>query len=465
MLADTSAYYLLGYASTNAAQDGRFRRVKVRVDRPGLKVEHRSGYYAPRDFSHARREDREQQLTDQLLSDLSARDLPVWLQTSYFRVGDNRFYVPLTVAVAGWAVPFVRKGDEDRATLDLIGVVQDEAHRSVARLRDTVTVAAPGAGEVRRKNVQYQTSFVLPPGRYRAKVVVRENENGAFGSFESDITIPDLRAAPVKVSSVVFGTQIQPDTRRDSRNPLSRDGSELLPSVTHVVSTRQPLYFYYEVYDPSRTPAGDVKLQTTLAFFRGKVRLYETPPLELTRIAAADRHAAVFQLSVPPASLKPGFYVCQVNVIDDVAGRFVFPRLALLVRYDPPCWTPPASERAGAAGLARHLGAGLLHDLPEPLPIGPRTPGVRLRDRRRRSSSLRSAFSDGPRSPRPPPSPDRRELPRSRCVHRSSHLRHEGQGRGGAAGRSRMPRSTSPRSSPARRSPSSPGQGQITQIS
>jgi len=330
--ADTSAYYLLGYASTNGGQDGGFRRVKVRVGRPGLKVEHRSGYYAPRDFSHARREDREQQLKDQLLSDLSARDLPVWLQTAYFRVGDDRFYVPLTVAVPGSAVPFVRKGGEDRATLDLIGVVQDEAHRSVARLRDTVTVAAPGAGEARRKNVQYQTGFVLPPGRYRAKVVVRENENGAFGSFETAITVPDLRAAPVKVSSVVLGTQIQPDTRRDSRNPLSRDGSELLPSVTHVVSTRQSLYFYYEVYDPARTPAGDVRLLTTLSFFRGRVRLYETPPVEVTRVAAADRHAAVFQLSLPPAALKPGFYVCQVNIVDDVAGRFVFPRLALLVR-------------------------------------------------------------------------------------------------------------------------------------
>ena len=49
-------------------------------------------------------------------------------------------------------------------------------------------------------------------------------------------------------------------------------------------------------------------------------------------MAAPERGAAVFQFSVPAASLKPGFYVCQVNVIDDVAGRFTFPRLALLVR-------------------------------------------------------------------------------------------------------------------------------------
>jgi len=40
----------------------------------------------------------------------------------------------------------------------------------------------------------------------------------------------------------------------------------------------------------------------------------------------------VLELAVPAASLKPGLYTCQVNVIDDVAGSFAFPRLALLVR-------------------------------------------------------------------------------------------------------------------------------------
>jgi hypothetical protein len=38
------------------------------------------------------------------------------------------------------------------------------------------------------------------------------------------------------------------------------------------------------------------------------------------------------QLDVPLTQLKPGFYSCQVNVIDDAAGQFRFPRLALLVR-------------------------------------------------------------------------------------------------------------------------------------
>lgn len=50
------------------------------------------------------------------------------------------------------------------------------------------------------------------------------------------------------------------------------------------------------------------------------------------KVPAPDRHAAMFQLDVPLTSLKPGFYTCQVNVIDDAAGHFLFPRLALLVR-------------------------------------------------------------------------------------------------------------------------------------
>ena len=44
------------------------------------------------------------------------------------------------------------------------------------------------------------------------------------------------------------------------------------------------------------------------------------------------RRAAVFRFEVPPGAISPGLYTCQVNIIDAVAGRFAFPRLALYVR-------------------------------------------------------------------------------------------------------------------------------------
>ena len=75
-----------------------------------------------------------------------------------------------------------------------------------------------------------------------------------------------------------------------------------------------------------------IRLLTNVAFFRGNTKAYETPLVESEQLNAPDRKAAVFQLDVPLTQLKPGFYTCQVNVIDDAAGQFRFPRLALLVR-------------------------------------------------------------------------------------------------------------------------------------
>jgi len=73
-------------------------------------------------------------------------------------------------------------------------------------------------------------------------------------------------------------------------------------------------------------------VRTSLVFYRGKVKVFETPLLERTKVDAAERHAAVFQFEVPAGSLTPGLYTCQVNIVDGVAGRFAFPRLQLYVR-------------------------------------------------------------------------------------------------------------------------------------
>ncbi len=333
VIKDTSAYYVLGYASTNPRMDGKLRRIKVSLRGAGLKVEHRAGYYARKDFAHSNRNDRDREMREQLLTALSATDLPVCLRTAYFRAEEeDRFHVAVAIGVPGAAVPFAREGGDDRATLDLMGVLRDEGQRAIANIRDTIRVNAKASEDVRRKNVQYQTVLTVTPGHYRLKVVLRENRNGTIGSFETDLLVPDMRNAPVKLSSVVLGTQVQAIKGR-SRNPLARDGSELVQSLTHVVSTARPLYLYYEVYDPKRPKdGGDARLRTSLTFMRGAVREYETPVVELSKLTAPERAAAVFQFSVPAGSLKPGFYFCQVNVIDAAKETFTFSRVPLLVR-------------------------------------------------------------------------------------------------------------------------------------
>ena len=74
---DTSTYYMLGYHSTNLAKDGRYRRISVKVNVSGLKVESRRGYYAPADYQHSGKEDKELQLEEGLASDLPVTELPL----------------------------------------------------------------------------------------------------------------------------------------------------------------------------------------------------------------------------------------------------------------------------------------------------------------------------------------------------------------------------------------------------
>ena len=336
VVADTSAYYVLGYSSTNASEDGRFRRVRVRLKRSDLKLEYRSGYYAGRDFAHSSKDDREQQLQDQLVSDLSSTDLSAFVSTAYFRIADNRYFVPISVVVPGYQIPLARTTAKAKASLDVLGILRDEQKRPVGRIRDTVQLSTDAADELKKKTVQYETGMEMTPGKFHLKIVVRENADGTFGSYETDIIVPDLKktsgpgAAELKLSSIVVGTQLQLSARKTDRNPLSHDGRELVPNVTHVVSSGQHLYFYYELYDPARTPGP--KVLTSIAFFRGKVRVFETPLVEATTLAGADKNTAVFQFDVPAASLPPGLYTCQVNVVDDTAGTFAFPRIQLYVR-------------------------------------------------------------------------------------------------------------------------------------
>src|SRR5208337_2260206 len=119
-----------------------------KVNRPGAKLEYRKGYYAAADFKHSNKEDRERQLQEELASDLPSTDLPLYLATAYFRLADNKYYVPISLIVPGSEIPFSRNRDQDKATLDVLGLITDERKFPAGEIRDTVKLAVNAANEV-----------------------------------------------------------------------------------------------------------------------------------------------------------------------------------------------------------------------------------------------------------------------------------------------------------------------------
>ena len=350
---DTSAYYAIGFRSTNPVRDGKYRKLTIKINRPGVKLEYRPGYYAPADFKHSGHEDRERELEEQLASDLPATDIAVYLDALYFRLNENRFLVPVSLIVPGSQIPFVKGGDKDKATLDIIGSVIDEVKRPIGSARQTIKLNLDPSLSARQKNIQYTTSFSLPPGKYQVKFVVRENQTGRMGSFVADITLPDMKKSPLKMSSIVLASMRQP-SKKDS--PLVRSGEEYVPNISHVFRQDQHMFLLYEIYSPAReklaadAPKGSkagIKLLSSLELIQGATKVFETPLVEARAINVEGRDAVAIELDVPLGGLKPGPYVCQLNVIDDAGGSFAFPRFALLVRE--PTATAPGNEPAQGA--------------------------------------------------------------------------------------------------------------------
>jgi len=366
---DSSVYYVLGFTSSNSAKDGKYRHLKVTINRSDLKLDFRSGYYAGRDFEHLNRADREQQLEDELAAQLPRVDLPVYAGACYFRKDESHYYLSVSLVVPGSQIPFVTEKDKDNATIDVIGEALEAGKIPVGHLRDTVKLAVESSREIRRKNVQYNTGFLLAPGNYHLKFALRENRTGLMGSFETDVHIPDLRKSPLKMSSVVLSSlRVPANGKKSGTNPLVRDQMELVPNITHVFTPDQHLYLQYEVYDPAKgktaaqhasagtnpqndtavaaapgaAPRDSVRVMTNIEFLQGSSKIYESKPVVASEVTAPDRKAVVFQIELPLQSLKPGLYLCQVNVIDDVAGSFSFPRFPLLIRE-------PAASPARAA--------------------------------------------------------------------------------------------------------------------
>jgi hypothetical protein len=219
----------------------------------------------------------------------------------------------------------------------------------VGRVRETVPLKLDTSLQARQKNIQYTTSFNLPPGKYEVKFVVRENQTGRMGSFIADVTLPDLKKAPLKMSSILLASQRSPSKKQDL---LVRNGQEYVPNISHVFRQDQHLYLLYEVYDPARAKAAaddpkgtksGVDLLSSLELIQGSTKVYETPIVQAKAINVEGRDAVSFELDVPLSGLKPGAYLCQLNVIDDAAGSFAFPRFAVLVREPP---APPAAAPA-----------------------------------------------------------------------------------------------------------------------
>ncbi len=349
---DIQSYYILGYYSSDERKDGQFRRVDVKLapaaqSRLQAKLDYRRGYFAEKDFKAFNSYDKEKQLQDALLLGDPVTDLRVALEVNWFRLGRDRYFVPVALKIPGSAIPLKKQGSAESTTFDFIGQVKDAKGTTTGSVRDSIKIQLreQNTGQLASRSLIYDTAFTLSPGEYRIKMLVRENLSGKMGTFETKFKIPDLIAVKdgLRLSSVVWSSQRVPiaeavgtadkkASRKQDSHPLVREKQKLLPSVTHVFRNGQSLYVYAELYDPTVPEAqGRPAVAAALTVYRGGKLVYQSQPVNVAELKEGRNGTAPLYLEVPLKDLPPGEYIAQLNVIDRAGQKAAFSRAPLVV--------------------------------------------------------------------------------------------------------------------------------------
>src|SRR3954454_9563379 len=345
---DISSYYILGYYTTNDKADGKFRSIKITMRDPALqakltKFDYRRGYYAGKNFKQFTSTDKERQLSEALMLGDPLTDLDITMEVDYFRLARDRYFVPIVAKMPGAELELARHGGAESTTIDFIGVIKDAAGKQVANVRDFASFKLKDAtaAQLSKRPIEYDSAFTLPPGGYSLRFVARENTTGKIGTYDTKFVVPDLTIEQnrLPISSVILSSQridmskavFNAEKRKKllAANPLIEDGKKLVPSVTRVFNKTQELFVYLQAYQPAAETTQP--LVATVSFMKGKVKAFETAPLQISEGLDPKSKALPLKFSVPLAKLAPGKYTCQVSVLDPAGQKFAFWRAPIML--------------------------------------------------------------------------------------------------------------------------------------
>ena len=350
-----SNYYILGYYTTNTAQNGRFRRVKITVgNERAAKLDYREGYFADKSFAKFTAVDKERQLEDALMLEDPMTELTIAMEVDYFQLNRAEYFVPIVVKIPGHELALAKRGGADHTLIDFVGEIKDlVGGTTVTNVRDNVNVKLTDAtaAELAHRPIEYDAGFTLLPGKYMIKILARDDETGRIGTYQTNFTIPNLNKElkRVPISSVVLSSQRvelnsalynamkNKDAAKEAAvDPLVVQGSKLVPSVTRVFSTARDLYVFLQAYDPGIATAQPLLAFVTL--YQGGKKQFETQPIALTPPPSPPGGSSASRLgtipvsfSVPLITLAPGEYDCQVTVLDTAGNRGTFWQAPILL--------------------------------------------------------------------------------------------------------------------------------------
>jgi VWFA-related protein len=333
MLDDNDSYYLLAYEPSNTRRDGRFRRIEVRLRRPGLTARTRKGYLAPDDrktaptrAAAAPSAGPDDNPTGRTLDEAEARalltepagsGLAVRLTADWFAIPPAGTQVVVRAHVDLSRVLWQEVEGRSRAVIEIVGGVYDAAGKPVGSAFGKRAAFDLGRGELERvvrSGLHYQELLPLAPGRYEVRLRAQERAAALAGSAAQSVEVPDLAGGTLALSSLFLSSSAPAVGENGST------GEETLRDAHTLRRFRagQSLYFQVYVYNPKRDERRtDVVLQAQLRSGGALVAASKPQPASLQQ---KDGVPLPETNGMPLAGLAPGSYELRVVVVDRKAN-------------------------------------------------------------------------------------------------------------------------------------------------
>ena len=207
IVAENSSYYMFGYYSMNERRDGRFRKIEVRVKRPGLRVRSRNGYFEAR----GRRPNTTPStkvspaLAEAIGSPLPVTGIPIKVFAAPYKGTAPDAAVAYVAEVDINNFEFIEKDGTFSETLELVNSATDSKGKLFPGERQLVNLNLKPDTLARAKSRGFRlvNQISLPPGRYQLRIAA-SSRNGRTGSVLYDLEIPDFTKEKFVMSGVTL---------------------------------------------------------------------------------------------------------------------------------------------------------------------------------------------------------------------------------------------------------------------
>jgi VWFA-related protein len=183
--------YVLGFSPQTMKPDGSFHRLKISMaNRSGLNVQARRGYYALKHNANAE-EEAKVDIHDAVFSRDEMRDIPVDLQTQFFKTNEVSAKLTVVAKVDLRRLRFKKLNSRNEDDLTIVSVLFDRNGNYVTGMTKIVTMKLRDETLARlTSGITVKTSFDVKPGTYVVRLVVRDAEGQAMAAQNGAVEIP-----------------------------------------------------------------------------------------------------------------------------------------------------------------------------------------------------------------------------------------------------------------------------------